>query len=73
LDDGDEGHLNQGNEDDTAHVGDVMGWVNFNMHCKGGQQMEASVLKLYKVSTTASVSITYHLYEQLLPSPTLLE
>jgi hypothetical protein len=53
-DDGDEGRLDQGNEDDVARVGDAMGWVDafiFNMRCNGGRQTEASVLKLYKVST----------------------
>jgi hypothetical protein len=45
---------NGSEEDDAARVGDTMGWVNafiFNTHRKGGQQMEVSVLKLYKVST----------------------
>jgi hypothetical protein len=44
---------NGGKEDDAARIGDVMGWVDafiFNTRRKGGQQMEASVLKLYKVS-----------------------
>jgi hypothetical protein len=45
---------NSSEEDNTTCIGDVMGWVDafiFNMHCKGGWQMEALVLKLYKVST----------------------
>jgi hypothetical protein len=45
---------NSSKEDNATHIGDMMGWVNtfiFNTCHKGGWQMEALVLKLYKVST----------------------
>jgi hypothetical protein len=41
---------NASEEDNATCIGDMMGWVNafiFNMHHKGGWQMEVSVLKLY--------------------------
>jgi hypothetical protein len=65
-DDGDERHLNQGNKDDVTHVEDTMRWVNFNMHYKGGQQMKALVLKLYKVSTLHGLLWPLHAHHLML-------